>query len=166
MLVRGLDRARDRKNAVDIAEQVRLTRKLRPVPYVLTHRDCDAVEPAHEALSATIEDTLAQAGITAVAATPAWEIEAWLWLWPDALVAVHAAWRRPRRDGTDVGRIKDAKETLRRDLRPGDGRARDDEEADAPRVIERACAMGLLDRPAARSASWARFIERLATVAD
>lgn len=167
VLQKGQTQAAAKKNLCDIAGQVRIDQAARPIPFVVAHRDCDDLEPAHVVLSEQIERGLAEQGVTAAAATPAWEMETWLLLWPDAFPAVVAAWSRPRRDGTDLGRLRNAKEALRRDLR---GRLRppprDYTEADAVRVVEKAIEKGLIAHPSAQSASFDRFRARLIAVAS
>lgn len=87
--------------------------------YVVVHRDCDCVEPAHAYEEAALRKTLEGIGITnIIIATPAWEIEAWWMLFPEALAAVRGCWKKVNYSGRHVGMIKDAKEQLRRDLRP------------------------------------------------
>ena len=145
-----------------------MKRRSRPKPVVLTrdgrrydvrgviaHQDCDAIEPAHEALSDQIERDLAREGIDAVAATPAWETEAWLFLWPAAAPEVVRSWTAPSQHGRWVGRIENAKEAYRKALRPSTSRVYT--ESDAPRIVAKACELGLIDAPDASSDSFERF---------
>ncbi len=165
ILIKDRNQAAAKKSAADTANQVRIERRIRKVPFVVAHQDCDAIEPAHIHHSTQIESILREHDVEAVAATPAWETESWLYLWPDAAPMVQRTWRRPNRDGSRVGLIPDAKEAFRRDVRPPGTRCRDYEESDAPRIVEAAVRAGLLRRPAAVSESYDRFVARLSDVA-
>lgn len=159
VLVKGRAEARQKKNARDIATQARLEARLRPVAAIIAHQDADAVEPAHERLAEAIERRLEAEGFQAIGAVPAWEMETWLYLWPDAAQKVCAGWRRPARSGSDLGKLRDAKERYRQDLRPRTKNKppRDYEESDCPRIVQAACEAGLLSTLDAKSASYERF---------
>ncbi|WP_140941662.1 hypothetical protein [Prosthecodimorpha hirschii] len=87
--------------------------------YVIVHRDCDDIHPAHESCAAELELELKSLGVEdAIAATPCWEIESWWMLFPDAFKNVRACWNHINYGSTDVGMIRNAKEVLIRDLRP------------------------------------------------
>lgn len=128
---------------------------------VFAHEDCDAVEPAHEAVALKIEEAFARQGYHVHAVAPAWESEAWLFLWPDAVNQHMSKWRSlDNYRGREVGRISDAKETLTRALRPtgrGHGNVRDYRESDAPEIARHVRELGLANSPAGRSASYDRF---------
>lgn len=150
-------------NADDIATAVELAALERDVVAVFVHQDCDAIEPAHVALAARIEEVLVAAGVDAGrAVTPAWEIEAWWLLWPDAVAATRTSWRRPDDwVGREVGRIPDVKEALRRAIRPREGRRDktfpDYRESDSPAIAAKVRELGVIDAPQARSASFDAF---------
>ena len=96
VLVKGKDKARDRKNVAEIAAVVKAEQRRGRRCVVVAHRDCDAIESAHVQIAAVLEQGLLAEGIEqAVAAAAAWEIEAWWFLWPDAALAVNSKWRRP-----------------------------------------------------------------------
>lgn len=162
VLVKDRDEAARKKSAQDIAAQVARDKKRFDVRGLIAHEDCDAIEPAHVKLAKDIHANLDPLAITIIAATPAWETEAWLWLWPDAAIAHVPTWRRPARSMSHVGRIKDAKEAYRRDVRPKIGKARDYAESDAPLIAAQAVRLRLLSRPDARSDSYAAFAAELA----
>lgn len=85
----------------------------------VAHRDCDALEPAHITESQALEADLKAVGApNPIGATPAWEIETWWMLFPDALRAVRGCWKQVNYTNTNVGMIQNAKERLVRDLRP------------------------------------------------
>ncbi|MEX1366684.1 MAG: hypothetical protein AB1Z98_26395 [Nannocystaceae bacterium] len=160
VLVKDRKAALQRKNAQDIAKQVSRDQRRFDVRGVIAHQDCDALEPAHERLSAEIEQRLDHEGLNALAATPAWEMESWLFLWPDAAPELVRSWSRPARTGRRVGLIRDAKEAYRQALRPKTQRVY--EESDSPKIVAKAIELGLVDAPPdARSDSFERFRERL-----
>lgn len=136
---------------------------------VFAHEDCDDFEPAHEALAEKIERAFGEAGYHVHAVTPAWETEAWLFLWPDAVAAHRPSWASldPYR-GRDVGKIANAKETLRRALRPAgkSNRVRDYRESDAPEVARIVRQLNLANTPGGHSASYDRFRDRVAACGD
>lgn len=129
---------------------------------VLAHEDCDAVEPAHVSLSQKIEGAFDGDGITVYAATPAWEMETWLFLWPEASKKYKPKWRRPDKyNGTNVGMLTNAKEKFRAELRPRGAAARagvrDYSETDAPMIASKIRELGMIDSPDAISNSYIRL---------
>lgn len=157
--------ARRRKNAQDVARAIEREGKIRQVLFVVAHQDCDAVEPAHLEVSERIERGLASVGVPIVAAAPAYEMEAWLYQWPDAVSGVNRAWRRLR-IVAEPGKIVRAKQQLIRELRPqGARRTPDYAESDAARIVRKAIEMGELWEPKARAKSYVYFVDRLNAVA-
>jgi hypothetical protein len=160
VLIKGRALAEQRKSARSIVDVVAAKKVTDNVVAVFAHEDCDAVEPAHDALSIAIEERLADAGVAQpCAVTPAWELEAWWFMWPDAVQKVNVNWRRLNRDGTNVGMISNAKETLRRELRPKSRSDKTDDyaESDSPTIAQHILDDNLIDRPAAKSHSFERF---------
>lgn len=110
-----------------IAAIVRAEEVTRKVVAVLAHRDLDAKEPRddasaphdneadlHHAISAALP-----AGCAVIPVVPAWEMEAWWFLWPDQVAAHRRSWRKlPPLDNPRVDRIANAKEALKDALRP------------------------------------------------
>lgn len=110
-----------RKNAVHIAGLTRQETAQRDVLAVLAHQDCDRVEPAHVAIAEKIEREIADAGCPspAIGVTPAWEIEAWWMIFPEAVGKVVKGWRDPDDWlGKDVGQVADAKQKLTKAVQP------------------------------------------------
>ena len=141
------------------AEQVR-----RPVLSVITHQDTDAAEPSHSALADAIEQDLNKAFVPQpIAAVPAWEIESWLMLYPEALARTRGCWRSLDIGSRSVGMIGNAKEQLQRWLRPGRGsKCPDYVESDSVIVTERIESSEFADiNRLRRSASISRFTEKL-----
>ncbi|WP_156359148.1 hypothetical protein [Sphingomonas sp. Leaf242] len=113
---------------------------------VVAHEDCDAIEDAHLGRMASIKAELSKAGVThPIAAAPAWEMEAWWMLFPEALRAVRKCWAEVDFGGRNVGTITDAKEVLRRALRPsvGANKCPDYAESDSVRIAEEIGRLGL-----------------------
>lgn len=166
ILEKGADRQKQKNQFQAVAGIVRSTSPA--VNAVILHRDCDAVEPAHVALSQAIEDAARRAlphGVKVVAATPAFELEAWWYLFPEAVAKYRPKWRPLERHGENVGMISDAKKQLIRDLRPAGGaRVRDYSGSDAPGIAEKVRALGLCRRPVARSASFTMFTTKIASL--
>ena len=160
VLIKGRKRAEQRKAASSLAEVVRADRARRDVRLVVVHEDADAVEPADEQLADDMLAVLSEEGLPAVPAVPAWEMEAWWYQWPDAVLAVNSKWRHPNRQGRHVGKLERAKERLVQDLRPKKQRTRDYEESDSPEIAKHVREQGTVDTLAARSDSWTRFAQR------
>lgn len=161
VLMRDREAAARKKNADGIAAQVKRDQKRFDVRGLIAHQDCDAIEPAHEALAQSIRSQLSVLDVPIVAATPAWEMETWLYLWPDAAPAHVVGWRRPARTGANVGKLTDAKERYRRDVRPLDKRVRDYVESDAPHIVKKAQALQLINKLDAKSESYIAFRDEL-----
>lgn len=169
VLIRGRELAQQRKNAAAIKSVVAAQAVVNDVKAVIAHEDCDDLEPAHETAAIQIETRLRDEGApNPCAVTPAWEMEAWWYLWPDAVAAVHPGWRKLARHGQEVGRIRDAKEQLRRDLRPVNvkpGRGRDYVESDSRTIAEYVRTSGCIFSPTANSASFSRFRDQVLKLA-
>jgi hypothetical protein len=121
VLIKNANPQKARSNAEDIAKLVKQENAARDVVAVLAHTDCDDFEPAHVSAATKIEKTLTSAGCpgTPVGVTPAWEIEAWWLVFPDAVAALVEGWREPKDwIGKDVGKVENAKEQLTKALRP------------------------------------------------
>lgn len=135
---------------------------------VLAHEDCDAVEPANVDLNQKIAQSFYQRGYEVFPVVPAWETEAWFFMWPDALHAYRPTWNKlqaqPHRN---VGKIQKAKEALRRELRPkGGARTRDYRESDAPGIAEQVRILGLADSPNGNSATYSQLMTDAALIAS
>lgn len=164
VLMKDRAEAERRKNASSIARQVAAQSAAFEVRLVVAHQDCDDYEPAHVALAETIESQLDGTGVPVVAATPAWETEAWWYQWPEAVLQVNRRWRDPNRRGTRIGKLQDAKETLRRDLRPKSGTTRDYRESDGPAIARHVRELGIVDERRVQSASFDRLADRVRAI--
>jgi hypothetical protein len=165
ILIRDQKSAEDRrKNAADVLAVLKAKSLEFAIRFVIAHQDCDDFEPAHVALSAKIKATLSSQGIPGVVpAVPAWELEAWWYLWPAAVAAVNSKWKKLTRTGNH-GRIKDGKEQLRRDLRNPERRSRDYEESDSRAISNNVFSMGIVDIKTGNSSSFEEFRSALFSV--
>ncbi len=164
VLIRDARAADVPSRAERILADVRAESVTRDVVCVFAHEDCDDYAPSHVAVSVKIEDAFATLGVPVHAVTPSWELEAWFFLWPTAVGAYRQSWRRlDSYRNRDTGMIKDAKETLRRALRPsgGTGGARDYRESDAPKIAAKVRELGLARSPEARNDSYSQFSARV-----
>lgn len=167
-LVKGMqpDKARKRHDA--ILATVRAMQVRNKVRAVLLHEDADEVEPAHVALSQAKEAPHAGSPWTAVAVVPAWEMETWWFLFPEAVASVRAAWRAPDRfRGKNVGLIRNSKEALVKAVRPASRVSLgfpDYEESDSPTVARAIVAAGVIHSPRAKSASWELFVAKVSGI--
>lgn len=159
VLVKGREAAEAEKNAKKAAGVVRAAMRKADVRLVIAHQDCDAVEPAHIALSGSIESTWGkEMPCPVVAATPAFEMETWWFLFPDAVAKVVSAWRPLPRGNRDVGNINNAKEALTRALRPNTKKKpRDYTESDASEVARHVRELEVVQKPIGKSNSFLRF---------
>jgi len=164
-LVRNVPPDRLPSQAVRSAAVLRAFNAVTPIRCVLMHEDADDVEPAHEALIAKVESAYKSWPWPVHAVVPAWETETWWFLFPDAVQAVRPSWRRPdQHAGRDVGRIGNAKEALKRAVRPSGAKPTfvGYTEADSVAIAEKIVELGLLAPPwFARSASWLVFVEKV-----
>ncbi len=157
--------------AEKVARVVKAASARERVDAVFAHQDCDCFEPGHVSVAARIETTLIAAGCPGLiyGVVPAWETEAWWFLWPDLVGQVRESWREPRDyDGRDVGKVQDAKEELARCVRPSgvsaSKRFPEYQESDSIEIARRVREADRADGPfAARSGSYDRF---RANVAD
>ena len=155
-----------RKTTDRIAAIVRVAQLSKTVSAVIAHQDCDAVEPAHQTLADTIESELKAAGVpNPIAATPAWEIEAWWMLFPAAVRATRPCWAPINYASRHIGGIPDVKEVLRRDLRPIEPRFRgncpDYTESDGIKIALNIRGLKLQDKPLGRSDSFTHFTSKI-----
>lgn len=156
-IARDTTAARTRGRARRIAAVVEAERVQCDVLCVFVHRDADAAEPAHEALIHKIEAELRACGCHAHVVAPAWELEAWWFLWPDAVAEAFPSWRRlTGHRGREIGRISHAKKALRDVIAPTSGK-RTYRETDAPKIGAAVRRRGEARAPQAVSRSYEAF---------
>lgn len=150
-----------RDRAGTIAALIDAEQTTRDVICVFAHEDCDDAEPAHEAIASKIEAAMRERGHSVHAIVPAWNLEAWWLLWPDAVARYRPTWRRlMTRPGQRVGLIVDSKSHLQRALRPGGGtRTRDYRESDSQGIAAAVRELGIVRQPVGASLSFTRFTE-------
>ena len=153
----------------ELRKLVAVEHSARDVACVFVHEDCDAVEPAHERLLARLEETHSASGLPTFGVAPAWELEAWWFLWPDQ-AKLRASWRRPDGYvGRDVGRIANAKEAFTAAVRPPGANRKgfpDYAESDSAAIARRVREAGVADSPLAQSRSYDAFRERSSRAAS
>lgn len=164
-LVRNVPPSRLPNQAARVSALLRAVDVRTPIRCVLMHEDADEVEPAHEALIAKIEDCYRPLPWPVRAVVPAWEIETWWFLFPEAVRQVRPNWRPLNQyKGRDVGQIRHAKEELQKALRPSGAKPtfQSYTEADSVLIAEKIAVTGELSLPwFARSKSWEAFVENV-----
>jgi hypothetical protein len=164
-MIKNSSAAKLPRTVEQVAKVVKAEEARRAVACVFAHEDADATEPAHEAMAERIEAALRGAGIDADvhAVVPAWEIEAWWFMWPDVVANCNVKWRQPK-STPQPGLITDAKEVLSRAVRPPGLPVRERRtfpnyrESDSIRIAEAIRAASRADEPKpGTSASYDRF---------
>ncbi|MDQ0790420.1 hypothetical protein [Streptomyces sp. B3I8] len=126
----------------------------------VVHEDLDGYTDARYArIRKAVADELSRQspGIPTALALAAWESEGWLLLFPDAFPYVRPRWKVPDRlRDKDTGRVKDAKEELKRGLGRPVFR-----ESDGPAVAREALAHRLIPSPRGTNRSYADFVDDL-----
>lgn len=136
--------------------RARALREDAEVACVFVHEDMDDVESVaaqqvFDRVQGVLESVFGSAHYVLAVA----EIEAWLLRFPEALNDLVSSWKVPARYlGKDTGRFADPKRILMREISKSSRRYR---ESDAPRILERAVALGCLHKPTGQSRSWDRF---------
>lgn len=87
-LVRNVRPQRLPSQVTKVSALLRAVEVEAPIRAVLMHEDADAVEPAHETMINKIESTYRSLRWPVLAVVPAWEMESWWFLFPDAVQAV------------------------------------------------------------------------------
>ena len=160
LLVKGVKVNEVAKKAEKAARALTAEKAKGRVVCIFLHEDADTFEPGHARLSLEKENALRKHGHEVHAVTPAWEIEAWWLLWPDAVASYRESWRSPRAYvGRRVGIIEDPKKELRRLLRPANARTKfkNYEEMDSPAIAAIVRDKGLANSPQGQSESYDRF---------
>jgi hypothetical protein len=123
---------------------------------IFLHEDADAHPPADRERSSQLYQAARAAGIDLCPVVPAWEMEAWWFLFPAAVASAFPSWRPlPSAPHKAVDRTKDAKEALRRATGPRGTRRYS--EADAPRIASEVRRLGLAERPTGHADAYVRF---------
>lgn len=113
--------------------------------------DSDRCDDARTRVQTALDDVAGRSHYVLAA----WEIEAWLLLFPAALKDLAGAWSVPSTYlGRDTGLLADPKRILRRECSAG---SRQYAEADAPTLLQLAVVGGYLEDPAGSNRSWSRF---------
>ncbi|MEV8560613.1 hypothetical protein AB0478_29995 [Streptomyces sp. NPDC051917] len=127
----------------------------------VVHEDLDGYADAgYDRIRKALADELARQcpQFRTALALAAWESESWLLLFPDAFPHVRPRWKVPARLlDKDTGRIRDAKEELKRGLGLPVFR-----ESDGPAVARKALEHRLIPSPRGSNRSYADFVGDLA----
>lgn len=161
-LVKDIAPDRLRKRTERVHAALRAANVRQRIRSVLLHEDVDDFEPQHEKAARRIEDAYRTLPWPVYAVVPAWELEAWWFLFPAAVAALHPSWQPlDGYRGRHLGKIRNAKEELVRALRPAGKRsAREYAESDSATIAQKIVELGLLREPwFARSDSWLLFVE-------
>ncbi|MFJ8357847.1 hypothetical protein [Streptomyces sp. NPDC093984] len=123
----------------------------------VVHEDLDGYADAgYDRIRKALADELARQcpGFRTALALAAWESESWLLLFPDAFPHVRPRWKVPAKLlEKDTGRIRDAKEELKRGLGLPVFR-----ESDGPAVARKALEHRLIPSPRGSNRSYADFV--------
>ncbi|EGX59422.1 hypothetical protein SZN_13023 [Streptomyces zinciresistens K42] len=123
----------------------------------VVHEDLDGYTDAHYArIRKALTDEFGRQcqGFRTALALAAWESEGWLLLFPDAFPHVRPRWKVPDRLlDKDTGRLKDAKDELKRGLGQPVFR-----ESDGPAVARKALEHRLIPSPRGGNRSYADFV--------
>lgn len=126
---------------------------------LVVHEDLDAViGPEYDTVRSRITGELQrQLPDSTCLALAAYEVEAWMLLFPEALEHSRAGWRVPAsRRGKNTGSFHDPKRILEEEL----GRPKY-RESDGPDVFRKAVELGLLSRPAGSNRSYQDFLDEV-----
>lgn len=146
-----------------IAKAVAAQSVTHEVVSVIAHRDCDQIEPAHVKYQEILLKEMHTHDLPRpIAATPAYEIESWWFLWPKSLAKTRRCWNVVKARG-HVGKFKDAKEKLRRELRPKGAGAHcpDYAESDSRKIAENVKELDIVRAGEGRSDSFAEFVRQI-----
>lgn len=158
LLAKGAQAAALQKRAAQLAATVRqIEISDGPVTCVFVHEDADAVTPADARRSAEMRAAAHAADVEICPVVPAWELEAWWFLFPDAVAAAFPSWKKLTPRAT-VDRITDAKEKFR-DATTDRRTRRRYREADGQAIAGKVRALGLARAPMGTCASYTRFVD-------
>jgi hypothetical protein len=156
----GPDLAAAVKTLVGKARAKALQQRAELLGFVI-HEDLDGYADArYDRIRKTLTAELAGQcqGLRTALALAAWESEGWLLLFPEAFPRVRPRWKVPDRLlDKDTGRVKDAKEELKRGLGLPVFR-----ESDGPKVAREALEHRLIPSPRGTNRSYADFVGDLA----
>ncbi len=171
MLRRGTSLAKMKRMGSEIGRLLAAEAIRHNVIAIVVHRDFDDIEPSDDLdhPNALEADTVAALqpvlllGCQIVPVVPAWETEAWWFLWPEQVAKHRPTWKPlSNRKATWVDRIPHAKETLIKELRPiGPRRTPDFSETDAPLIARLVRQDGVCRLPKGRSKGYERFVRAI-----
>jgi hypothetical protein len=134
--------------------RARAQREQAEVACVFIHEDFDATDSSQRvATRRRVQDAIRRNFPRSYYILAAWEVEAWLLLFPDAISAVNLSWNVPNRyRRVDTGRISDPKRAMKREVsRTTSSRY---SETDAPKIFERVVELDLQNTPSGSNRSY------------
>ena len=147
-----------RQRAIKLAGSARArgAREEASVQCVFIHEDFDETDSEHRAkVRRRVQEALDREMARAFYVLAAWEVEAWLLMFPDAISDFATSWKVPARYvGVDTGLIADPKRVMKKEVARSSPEYR---ESDAPAIAEKITALGLHRSPAGRNSSYDEF---------
>lgn len=139
--------------------RARAEREQAKVACVFVHEDFDAINSSQrDIIRKRVQIALRLNFPRTFYILAAWEVEAWLLMFPDAVSAVNSSWVVPRRyRGTDTGLIADPKRAMMQEV----GKARNSRyrESDAPKVIDKVVELNLVNSPSGFNLSYSELLQ-------
>jgi hypothetical protein len=158
IMAKGANKTQLSHRARKLAAVVRAEEARGPIAGVFVHEDADDVAPADEKREQQMVEACAKHCLKIYAVVPAWEIEAWFFLFPEAVSSAFPSWKPlPRLVGARVDLRRDAKERFR-DSTTGRRAGRRYRESDGPLVARKIAELGIARSPLGVSAAYVRFV--------
>lgn len=147
-----------KKRVARFASQVRAraARERASIAAVFVHEDLDEVDSRRwDLIHGRVQRALARELENAHYVLAAWEIEAWLLLFPEEVAAFAAKWQVPAsRRGRDTGRFQDPKRIFKEEISRAGTTYR---ESDAPAIASRIIAQEALSSQSGSNRSYEAF---------
>lgn len=158
LLARGATPDGLEARAKKLAATIRADEAIRPVACVFVHEDADDYAPADRHRAGSMEAAAAKYGAKICAVVPAWETEAWFFLFPGAVAETFPSWTKLKSATGRVDRRKDAKEAFRSATTPKNAKRRY-EESDGPKIAATIAERDEARSPVGISDAYQRFID-------
>jgi hypothetical protein len=139
--------------------RARAEREQAEVAYIFIQEDFDTVDsPQRDITRTRVQNALQRNFPRTYYILAAWEVEAWLLLFPDAITAVNSSWVVPRSlRGIDTGRVTDPKRTMMEKVSTSrNSRYR---ETDAPKVIGKVTELNLQKTLSGSNRSYSELLQ-------
>lgn len=143
--------------AEKLAAAVRADAAIRPVGCVFVHEDADDYAPADLARATAMEAAASKHGVDICAVVPAWEMEAWFFLFPEAVAEAFPSWQTLKPATGNVDRRQHAKEAFRDATTPKKAKRRY-EGSDGPAIARKIAESGCVRKPTGKADAFDRFL--------